>query len=79
MVKLHAFYRHFKGGLYYVEGFARHTETGEMLVIYVAAGDRFDDEAARWARPMKDHEKAFTGQVDDNTPRFTLVDGADFW
>ena len=26
--------RHFKGGMYRIEEFARHTETGEMLGIY---------------------------------------------
>ena len=26
--------RHFKGGLYRIEDFSRHTETGEMMVIY---------------------------------------------
>ena len=26
--------RHFKGDLYRIEDFARHTETGELLVIY---------------------------------------------
>ena len=26
--------RHFKGKLYRIEDFARHTETGELLVIY---------------------------------------------
>lgn len=26
--------RHFKGKLYRIEGFARHTETAELLVVY---------------------------------------------
>lgn len=40
-------YRHFKGGLYTVAGFAKHTETGETLVIYDGVYPKY-----RWARPL---------------------------
>lgn len=40
-------YRHFKGGIYDVIGFAKHSETGEKLVIYKSA-ENPDDV---WARP----------------------------
>ncbi len=45
---VHGVYRHFKGDLYYVEGTARHSETGETYVVYRALyGDR-----ALWIRPL---------------------------
>lgn len=31
---IHGVYRHFKGGRYYVEGVALHSETGEEFVVY---------------------------------------------
>ena len=42
-------YRHFKGGLYFVQGIAVHSETAELLVIYTSA----DDPGKVWARPLK--------------------------
>ena len=41
-------YRHFKGGEYRVTGVARHSETGEDLVVYAPLyGDR-----GLWVRPL---------------------------
>lgn len=40
-------YRHFKGGEYEVLGMARHSETGEDMVIYRA----LYDEGTVWVRP----------------------------
>lgn len=38
---VHGVYRHFKGKLYYIEGLAAHSETGEQFVVYRALyGDR---------------------------------------
>lgn len=42
-------YRHFKGGLYFVQGIAVHSETAELLVIYTSA----DDPGKVWARPLE--------------------------
>lgn len=47
-------YRHFKGKCYMVIGLARHTESGEVLVIYA------DDEGETWARPKGE----FLSEVD---------------
>jgi hypothetical protein len=41
-------YRHFKGGEYRVEGVARHSETGEELVVYTP----LYGEGGLWARPL---------------------------
>jgi len=38
-------YLHFKGGLYLVTDAVKHTETGEILVIY-------HNDKARYARPL---------------------------
>lgn len=40
-------YRHFKGGEYQVLGMARHSETGEDMVVYRA----LYGEGGMWVRP----------------------------
>lgn len=42
-------YRHFKGGEYEVLGIARHSETGEELVVYRA----LYGEGSLWVRPAE--------------------------
>jgi len=52
-------YQHYKGGLYVVRHVAKHTETGETLVVY------HDSEGRCYARP----EKVFSEMVDPKPPR----------
>lgn len=59
-------YKHFKGNLYKVIGFAKHSETLEDMVIYqpLKTGDT-------WVRP----KKMWNEVVDDiGTLRFTLIE-----
>ncbi len=59
-------YRHFKGNLYKVIGFAKHSETCEDMVVYqpLKTGDN-------WVRP----KSMWNEVVDDKgTLRFTLVE-----
>ena len=59
-------YRHFKGNLYKVIGFAKHSETLEDMVIYspLKTGDS-------WVRPIS----MWNEIVDDKgTLRFTLLE-----
>ncbi|WP_237065741.1 DUF1653 domain-containing protein [Microbulbifer guangxiensis] len=65
-------YRHYKGLLYEVMEVARHSETGELLVVYRA----LYGEYGVWARPLS----MFTGSVERDgalEPRFALVQAFD--
>jgi len=42
-------YRHFKGGEYRVSGVARHSESGEQLVVY----QPLYGEGSLWVRPLE--------------------------
>ncbi len=72
-LKLKRVYRHFKGDYYLVEDIARHSETGEELVLY----RKLYDDGSLWARPLS----MFLGEVDrakypdcPQTYRFELQD-----
>ena len=61
-------YRHYKGGEYEVVSIAKHSETGEMLVVYrcLYDGDSW------WVRPLE----MFAESVDvdgENRPRFAFI------
>lgn len=58
-LKINRVYRHFKGDYYLVEDVARHSETGEELVVY----RKLYGDGSLWVRPLQmfleevDHEK----------------------
>ena len=61
-------YRHFKGGEYQVYGVARHSETGETLVVYRT----LYGNCGLWVRP----EAMFAGTVErdgQTRPRFEYI------
>ncbi len=62
-------YRHFKGGEYQVQGVARHSETGDQLVVYTP----LYGEGGLWVRPLA----MFTEPVEyqgESCPRFEFVE-----
>ena len=62
-------FRHFKGNLYRLEGFARHTETQDEMVVYRA----LYGEHGLWVRPAK----MFFGTIERDgkrMKRFELVE-----
>ena len=61
-------YRHFKGNVYDVIGFAKHSETGEKLVIYRSVEN--PDEV--WARPYKMFAETI-GSDGQTANRFTNI------
>lgn len=58
-------YRHFKGGVYVVVGYAIHTETSETMVIYHLDGNR----GLAFVRPLE----MWAGLV-DGKPRFERLE-----
>jgi len=65
---LRGLYRHYKGGKYIVEGIARHTESGEQLVVYRSLCD-----FKLWARPKEMFEESleYQGMM---VKRFTFIE-----
>lgn len=61
-------YRHFKGGVYDVIGFAKHSETEEMLVIYQSV----ESPENVWARPY-DMFAQTVEQNGEKVKRFTKI------
>ncbi|HEX8355070.1 MAG TPA: DUF1653 domain-containing protein [Pyrinomonadaceae bacterium] len=66
-------YEHYKGRKYLVLGVARHTETGELMAVYVPLYELPENRGVQMAvRPLK----MFTGQVaagDATGPRFRFI------
>lgn len=65
-------YRHYKGGEYEVIGTARHSETGELLVVYRCL---YDNDSL-WVRPLVMFMESVVveGEV---VPRFTRYEETD--
>ena len=63
-------YRHYKGGKYLVLGTAKHSDTLETVVVYVALYD--NTTSAMWIRPLADFVEQVTvnGQTQ---PRFSYL------
>lgn len=66
-IQIGGVYRHFKGNIYRVLGLAKHTETGEILVIYNLClmclnGFLDDPSGIVYARPLE----MFLSEVDHN-------------
>ena len=59
-------YKHYKGNLYKIIAFAKHSETEEEMIVYSPL-----KEGSSWVRP----KKMWNEIVDDKgTLRFTLID-----
>lgn len=61
-------YKHYKGGSYLVHYLAKHTETGEDLVVYESL-----DKGGIWVRPLKMFEE-FVLFDNQKVPRFQQID-----
>ncbi|GGY13248.1 DUF1653 domain-containing protein [Paludibacterium paludis] len=61
-------YRHYKGNLYEVCGVARHSETGDPLVVYRALYGDY----GLWVRPAEMFQESVIHEGEAQ-PRFALV------
>ena len=61
-------YRHYKGGEYQVQGVARHSETGELLVVYTP----LYGEGGLWVRPLTMFEETVQSGGREQ-PRFEYI------
>ena len=61
-------YRHLKGGEYRVHGVARHSETGEQLVVY----EPLYGEGGLWVRPLSMFQERVIHEG-RKVPRFLYV------
>lgn len=68
-------YEHYKGKKYLVLGVARHTETGELMAVYVPLYELPDNEGVQMSvRPLE----MFTGDAEvgsERRPRFRFTGG----
>ena len=62
-------YRHYKGNYYQVMGFARHSETLEILVVYQALYGNF----GMWVRPFEMFVENIIFEAKE-IPRFEFID-----
>ncbi|HWK54612.1 MAG TPA: DUF1653 domain-containing protein [Hyphomicrobiales bacterium] len=65
-------YRHYKGRDYSVVGFARHSETEEVMALYVP----LYGEGGYWVRPLAMFTEAVVLADGRQVPRFSLVTDA---
>lgn len=74
MIKIGATYRHYKGNLYTVITIAKHSETGEDMVVYQALYAGEFPFGQTWARPAKMWNELVNG-----VPRFAEVELIDIF
>ena len=65
-------YRHYKGNDYLVLTVARHSETEELLVIYMPLVSKDGTDITPWARPLAMFEEDVVVEG-RSVPRFELV------
>jgi hypothetical protein len=64
-------YRHYKGGLYQLLGVAAHSETKELMVVYVAL---YESPGPRmWVRPLKMWTEMVKWPDGDSHMRFRYI------
>lgn len=68
-------YRHYKGGLYWVLGLARHSESGEKMVVYVRLYSR--QGIPMNVRPFEEFVGSVVAQDGSVESRFEYVGDVD--